>query len=204
MSGARERRAETIELILERAIRLERRGGAQRRPGAGFLRVYGRCVRGSPRSRRAPCEAVARLIDETPNLDWLFLTKRPQNVKRLAPWAHHWPENVWLGATAENQRWLDRRMPHLISLNARVLFLYFVSPCLDSWTFRNGSTVPSAANTDVLTGSSVAAKVAITRVRCILNGSQPCETSVSPPASSSTLSSGAIGDHSRKTTRRAM
>ena len=64
-----------------------------------------------------------RLIDETPNLDWLLLTKRPQNVKRLAPWAHHWPENVWLGATAENQRWLDRRMPHLISLNARVLFL---------------------------------------------------------------------------------
>ena len=64
-----------------------------------------------------------RLIDETPHLDWLLLTKRPQNVRRLAPWSDHWPENIWLGATAENQRWLNIRMPHLVSLNARVLFL---------------------------------------------------------------------------------
>ena len=64
-----------------------------------------------------------RLINETPYLDWLLLTKRPHNIRRLVPWTDHWPENVWLGATAENQRWLDRRMPHLISLNAQILFL---------------------------------------------------------------------------------
>ena len=63
------------------------------------------------------------IIDETPHLDWLLLTKRPQNVAHLAPWTDRWPENVWLGATAESQRWLDKRMPALTSLGARILFL---------------------------------------------------------------------------------
>ena len=63
------------------------------------------------------------IIEQTPNLDWLLLTKRPQNVRRLVPWRAEWPSNVWLGATAENQRWLDKRMPDLLSQSARVLFL---------------------------------------------------------------------------------
>lgn len=63
------------------------------------------------------------IIERTPNLDWLLLTKRPQNVARMAPWTDAWPTNVWLGATAENQRWLDKRMPYLTATNARVLFL---------------------------------------------------------------------------------
>ncbi len=63
------------------------------------------------------------VIRETPNLDWLLLTKRPENISRLIPWKNNWPANVWLGTTAENQRWLDKRMPHLLSQAARVLFL---------------------------------------------------------------------------------
>jgi protein gp37 len=63
------------------------------------------------------------VIASTPNLDWLLLTKRPQNVARLAPWGEAWPANVWLGATAENQKWLERRVEILVSLPARVLFL---------------------------------------------------------------------------------
>lgn len=62
-------------------------------------------------------------IEATTNLDWLLLTKRPQNVAGLVPWGTNWPNNVWLGATAENQHWLDERMPALIALDARVLFL---------------------------------------------------------------------------------
>ncbi len=27
-----------------------------------------------------------QLIEATPNLDWLLLTKRPQNIERLVPW----------------------------------------------------------------------------------------------------------------------
>lgn len=68
-------------------------------------------------------ERLWRIIGETPDLDWLLLTKRPENVGRLAPWTDEWPLNVWLGATAENQRWLDKRMPILSSLGARTLFL---------------------------------------------------------------------------------
>jgi protein gp37 len=63
------------------------------------------------------------VIEQTPKLDWLLLTKRPENVSRLAPWGEQWPHNVWLGATAENQRWLDKRVAVLTTLPARVLFL---------------------------------------------------------------------------------
>ena len=63
------------------------------------------------------------LIADTPSIDWLLLTKRPDNAERLAPWRGSWPHNVWLGATAENQRWLDRRMRELASTRAQVIFL---------------------------------------------------------------------------------
>jgi protein gp37 len=63
------------------------------------------------------------LIAATPELDWLLLTKRPHKVRELAPYENRWPENVWLGATAENQKWLDRRMVELSQINAKVLFL---------------------------------------------------------------------------------
>lgn len=63
------------------------------------------------------------LIEETPNLDWLLLTKRPHLVKRLAPWREDWPKNVWLGTTAENQRTLDKRLPYLDENPSIVKFL---------------------------------------------------------------------------------
>lgn len=51
------------------------------------------------------------VIEATPSLDWLLLTKRPHLVHRLVPWRTTWPTNVWLGTTAENQEWADRRIP---------------------------------------------------------------------------------------------
>lgn len=64
------------------------------------------------------------LIRYTPNLDWLLLTKRPQNIEKMLPpeWADGWP-NVWLGTTVENQTEADRRIPHLLAVPARVRFL---------------------------------------------------------------------------------
>lgn len=69
------------------------------------------------------------LIQETQNLDWLLLTKRPQNVKRFLPdewdggeWGGPWP-NVWLGTTVENQEEADRRISHLLSVPAVVHFV---------------------------------------------------------------------------------
>lgn len=74
-----------------------------------------------------------RLIRATPQLDWLLLTKRPQNIRKMLPseldhgrgnaWGDGpWP-NVWLGTTAENQAEADRRIPHLLAVPAAKRFL---------------------------------------------------------------------------------
>jgi len=70
-------------------------------------------------------ERLWSLIAETKNLDWLLLTKRPQNFKSMLPWigiSDPWP-NVWLGTTVEDQKRADERMPHLASTPAAVRFL---------------------------------------------------------------------------------
>lgn len=64
-----------------------------------------------------------QLINQTPNLDWLLLTKRPQHILRMTPWGDRWPDNVWVGTTIENQRFADLRLPLLLRVPARVRFL---------------------------------------------------------------------------------
>jgi len=78
-----------------------------------------------------------RLIDETPNLDWLLLTKRPQNAAKMIEASRRavlsagvdsrhvmWPwPNVWVGTTVENQEEADRRIPHLLAVPAAKRFL---------------------------------------------------------------------------------
>lgn len=65
---------------------------------------------------------LAGLIEATPQLDWLLLTKRHSLVQQLAPW-NEWPANVWLGMTVENQEWARQRIPRLIEIPAAVRFL---------------------------------------------------------------------------------
>ena len=59
-----------------------------------------------------------KMAEETLHLDWLFLTKRPENHE-LVPLAWQTgsrrPKNVWLGCTAGNQEMLDRRVPHVMA-----------------------------------------------------------------------------------------
>jgi|TARA_A100001391_G_scaffold205410_1_gene205939 protein gp37 len=64
------------------------------------------------------------LIELTPNLDWLLLTKRIGNVFRMLP-THDWATrgNVWLGATIVNQEEANRDIPKLLAVPARVRFL---------------------------------------------------------------------------------
>ena len=76
------------------------------------------------------------LIGDTPNLDWLLLTKRPQHVGKMAPWGQEWPSNVWLGTTVENQQRLDERLPHLVEHPAVVRFLS-VEPLLGPIDLRH-------------------------------------------------------------------
>lgn len=67
-----------------------------------------------------------RLIVATPYLDWLLLTKRPENVNLKvmfnAP-GSELPGNVWIGTSVENQAQADKRIPELLEIPARVHFL---------------------------------------------------------------------------------
>ena len=63
------------------------------------------------------------IVERTPNLDWLLLTKRPHLARRLAPWSDHWPEHVWIGTTVENQRFAEQRIPFLLDVPCRYRFL---------------------------------------------------------------------------------
>lgn len=63
------------------------------------------------------------VIERTPHLDWLLLTKRPGHIKDVYPWAYEPRDNVWLGTTAEDQRWANRRIERLVSVDAYVRFL---------------------------------------------------------------------------------
>lgn len=71
----------------------------------------------------APRARLWKLIEATPNLDWLLLTKRPEHVASLTIWGEAWPANVWLGTTVEDQTWVETRLPHLLSIPAKVRFL---------------------------------------------------------------------------------
>lgn len=64
------------------------------------------------------------LISECPDLDWLLLTKRPQNIGGMLP--EFWDEvkgHVWLGTTIEDQQRADQNIPHLLKHDSAVRFL---------------------------------------------------------------------------------
>lgn len=80
------------------------------------------------------------LIQRTPNLDWLLLTKRPENFKRLLEdsmnqssdradeWISAWlngtaPHNVSIGTTVEDQPRAGKRIPALEAIPAKIRFL---------------------------------------------------------------------------------
>jgi protein gp37 len=63
------------------------------------------------------------LIEETRSLDWLLLTKRPENILAMTPWGDKWPKNVWTGTTVENQMHAAVRLPHLLRVPSCVRFL---------------------------------------------------------------------------------
>jgi len=68
-------------------------------------------------------EKLWALIEATPALDWLLLTKRPDLVLAKTPWGDAWPQNIWLGTTAENQVWAAKRLPELEKIPAIVRFI---------------------------------------------------------------------------------
>lgn len=105
------------------------------------------------------------LIQDTPHLDWLLLTKRPENFEKVlraaldtgllrmsetkrgpkhwnvVDWLHgrSFPSNVWLGVSVENQAAADARIPHLLATPAAVRFLS-CEPLLEGVNLRFGQS----------------------------------------------------------------
>lgn len=66
------------------------------------------------------------MIDATPNLDWLLLTKRPHNYRQFAPryWSPY-PKNVWLGTTVEGQKAAEQRLWDLCQCLGKIKFISY-------------------------------------------------------------------------------
>jgi protein gp37 len=98
----------------------------------------------APREGRSD---LGRLIEDTPELDWLLLTKRPENYEKLAPWdLDNIPPNVWLGVTCEDQSYYERRWAILsrARIRATVKFVSY-EPALGPLTklqLQPGESVP--------------------------------------------------------------
>lgn len=92
----------------------------------------------------APRARLFELIASTPNLDWLLLTKRPENLSTMFPFLSGsaigsrlndnlpikhlltggpYLPNVWLGVSVENQATADQRIPLLLQIPAAIRFL---------------------------------------------------------------------------------
>lgn len=92
-----------------------------------FERHMIRGADGQPYDELKPMrDRLFALIEATPHLDWLLLTKRIGNVAGMVP-AHwmsgSWPTHAWMGASMENQFWANVRMPILINLPATIHFV---------------------------------------------------------------------------------
>ena len=61
-------------------------------------------------------------IKQTPHLSWLLLTKRESNFHLLP---QPLPQNVWIGVTAGNQEYFDKRVSALRNVNATVRFVSY-------------------------------------------------------------------------------
>jgi len=97
------------------------------------------------------------LIEATPSLDWLLLTKRPENFGMLRVKSRH---NVWLGVTAATQKHYQERVPLLTKRSAAVHFVSMepVRECIDlqldkkkyrpDWVIVGGESGPRARETD--------------------------------------------------------
>jgi protein gp37 len=84
-----------------------------------------------------------RIIENTPNLRWLLLTKRPENVLSTIEWcldtnAESWlkgNDHVAIGASIEDQPSADKRIPELLKIPASMLFVS-VEPLLGPITLN--------------------------------------------------------------------
>lgn len=122
-------------------------------------RQWAKAARGTSKRPRVFCSSLAdvfdnqvepswridlfNLIAETEELDWLLLTKRPENIAKMLPtnWNVADYSNVWLGTTCEDQERYDRRWPILDDIPAVVHFISY-EPAIGPLRLHNGPQQP--------------------------------------------------------------
>lgn len=128
-------------------------GDVLKHPEGSHSAVYGKEAKTLDDVR----QDLFRLIDATPWLDWLLLTKRPENIREMWPRAWSGPScipNVWVGTSVATQEDADRNVPHLLECHDRspVLFLS-MEPLLGpvdlrgaaiDWVIVGGESGPNA------------------------------------------------------------
>lgn len=105
-----------------------------------------------------------QLVEQTPHLDWLLLTKRIGNVGNMLPVPFDFDRlypNVWVGATICDQAEADRDIPKLLEVPARVRFLS-IEPMLGD--IRLGMCLQRSPSQAFLDGRATADMPAWTRI----------------------------------------
>ncbi len=137
-----------------------------------------------PEKDRLPVrQARSRLfdtIDATPNLDWLLVTKRPENIRNMWPGGYLMGggappmlcrrPNVWLLTSVEDQETADRRVPELLKCRdlAPVLGLS-IEPLLGPIDLKR-IPAPICDTLDVLNGERIDGGTG-----CICDGFDPID-----------------------------
>lgn len=147
----------------------------------------------------APRDRLSRLIEQTPNLDWLLLTKRPENIRPMLSFQQAAPiENLWVGCSIATQADADRNLPLLMAVPAVVRFLS-IEPLIEpidfgdefresancpEWVIVGGESGPNARPCRIEWIRSIVAQCREARVPCFVKqiGSLvPWETDGSRP-----------------------
>jgi len=97
------------------------------------------------------------LVRTTEYLDWLFLTKHPENFNRFYDDGDR-QDNLWVGVSVENQQQAEKRIPKLLQIRTPVHFLS-CEPLLENvdldlfysgidWVIVGGESGPNARRFD--------------------------------------------------------
>lgn len=80
---------------------------------------------------------LLELIDKTPNLDWLMLTKRPAKARSYLK-TRGCPGNVWMGATMEDQATFNARIGDLLAIEGPAKYFASMEPIFDAVDITKG------------------------------------------------------------------
>lgn len=100
-------------------------------------------------------EYLTKVVLMRPDIIWLFLTKRPENIAEMMN-GFSFEKNWWFGVTAENQEQADLRIPQLLQIPAAKRFVS-IEPMLGAVILKGdldhftGPTVSGYRNVNYLT-----------------------------------------------------